>query len=388
MRNELIRLELWTDIVIGNKERRWDSSDDFGSMVRSELSQILESFESAVYGNQKDESLHRYFLKHQQMLQVLSKKLTLSIQHGEERNVLIDAVNLLNLALEKSYSEYIDPHFPSSLIITSEMKAFEEAKIEGIKQCLFDCKIDDALQQIILGSLKSLTENTECPFTISEMNFYRALILLFENFTNGDDKILSEALIRINFNNILFFNYCKLKIKELLIPKATIPEELCVLEKLQHYFGHVKVPKTSVYDAQQISISVMISDWLKVFIKLKEREMSGGYHEGSETSAKHIDSKKVITTLSIGELGLIARLFIMAAVFRTTNKRGLARFMSKNFATQYKHVNEPADENHLYAAMLNSSESIMDTVQAILNRMLKKLQAVRMELKGKNKNKD
>lgn len=387
MRNELARLELWTDIVIENKESNWDSPDGFGSMVRSELTRILESFEGVVYANQKDESLHRYFIKHQHMLQALCKKVISNIRNGEESNILIDAVNLLNLSLEKSYLEYIDHHFRSSPIITTEIAEMSGRKIDQIKKCLGDSKIEDALQQIILGSLNSLTENTECHFTIAEMNFYRALIGLFDEFTYSSDKEVCEGLCRINFNNILFFNYCKLKIKELLIPKATIPEELCVLEKLQNYFGHIRVPKGVAYDGGQIPISVMISDWLKVFIKLKEREMLGSYNEESETSAKHIDSKKIITTLSIGELGLIARLFIMAAVFRTTNKRGLARFMSKNFATQYKNVNEQADENHLYAAMLNSRESTMDTVQAILNRMLKKLQSVRMESREKNNHK-
>lgn len=96
-----------------------------------------------------------------------------------------------------------------------------------------------------------------------------------------------------------------------------------------------------------------------------------------------IDAQKVITTLTLAELGVIIRLFIETGVFKVRNRKALTRFMSKHVVIRTKQVPEQFSEEHLYNAIHTPSEPAMDKLQVGLNQMLVVLNKLRRQQRKK-----
>lgn len=106
--------------------------------------------------------------------------------------------------------------------------------------------------------------------------------------------------------------------------------------------------------------------------------------EGIDPDDPDIDAQKVITTLTLAELGVIIRLFIEAGVFRVRNTKALTRFMSKNVVIRTKQIPEQFSEEHLYNAIHTPSEPAMDKLQVALNLMLAELNKLRRAKRKKS----
>jgi hypothetical protein len=105
--------------------------------------------------------------------------------------------------------------------------------------------------------------------------------------------------------------------------------------------------------------------------------------KGIDPEDPDIDAQKVITTLTLAELGVIIRLFIETGVFKVRNRKALTRFMSKNVVIRTKQVPEQFSEEHLYNAIHTPSEPAMDRLQVALNQMLVELNKLRRQQRKK-----
>jgi transcription initiation factor IIE alpha subunit len=127
----------------------------------------------------------------------------------------------------------------------------------------------------------------------------------------------------------------------------------------------------------------MLSDWLKDTIQLRENDQ-----KAQLTSVEAMlteDGHKIITSLTVLELGLFTRLCIEAGVYRTKNKKALSRMMARTFATFQKEVDEEFSVDHLYGSIYTTNESTIISVQQILKRMQDKLERVKEEQTAKKK---
>jgi len=98
-----------------------------------------------------------------------------------------------------------------------------------------------------------------------------------------------------------------------------------------------------------------------------------------------IDSRKVITTFSVPELGVIIRLFIETGAFRVRNRKALTRFMARNVGIRSKQVPGTFSEDHLYNAIHTPDKQAMDRLQELLNQMLVKLNKLRRDQRNKGR---
>jgi hypothetical protein len=124
---------------------------------------------------------------------------------------------------------------------------------------------------------------------------------------------------------------------------------------------------------------------MRMLEELESQKAKGGAAapEESDDSGFGLDSRKVITSLTVNELGLLVRLFMETGVFRTRNRKGLAQFMAKNVVTLKKEAVDEVSSNHLYGTLYSMTDATLDSVQSILNRMLVRLQKLRVEQRQK-----
>ena len=129
----------------------------------------------------------------------------------------------------------------------------------------------------------------------------------------------------------------------------------------------------------------MLTAWLEELeqSKVKEARQTGEEGKDADESGFGLDSKKVITSLTVNELGLLVRLFMETGVFRTRNRKGLAQFMAKNVVTLKKEAVDEVSSAHLYGTLYSMTDATLDSVQAILNRMLVRLGKLRLEQRKK-----
>jgi hypothetical protein len=173
---------------------------------------------------------------------------------------------------------------------------------------------------------------------------------------------------------------------QIISDKEPVIEQLYKLTRQQKYFSRLKTNGALAYNPQRIDIATMLADWLQDMITRKERELQMSLQQmQAESEERGGDSQKIVTNCTVPELGLSTRLFIEAGVFQNKNKKALARFMAKHVVTFQKSVDEEFSVDHLYSSIYTTDQSTLDSVQAMLNRMLKALSKIREEISKKAK---
>jgi hypothetical protein len=100
-----------------------------------------------------------------------------------------------------------------------------------------------------------------------------------------------------------------------------------------------------------------------------------------------IDAKKLITSFTLQELGVLLRLYIEAGVLRVRNQKAMSRFMSRYIVIRTKKIPAAFSADHLYNAIHSPAPAAMNNIQAILNEMLTQLNKLRLEARRKEKGK-
>jgi hypothetical protein len=100
-----------------------------------------------------------------------------------------------------------------------------------------------------------------------------------------------------------------------------------------------------------------------------------------------IDARKLITSFTLQELGVLLRLYIEAGVLRIRNQKAMSRFMSRYIVIRTKKVPSAFSADHLYNAIHSPALPAMDSIQTKLNEMLTQLNKLRLEARRKEKGK-
>jgi hypothetical protein len=106
-----------------------------------------------------------------------------------------------------------------------------------------------------------------------------------------------------------------------------------------------------------------------------------------ELDDEDIDAKKLITSFTLQELGVLLRLYIEAGVIRIRNQKAMSRFMSRYIVIRTKKVPAAFSADHLYNAIHSPAPAAMNNIQATLNEMLTQLNKLRLEARRKEKGK-
>jgi len=115
--------------------------------------------------------------------------------------------------------------------------------------------------------------------------------------------------------------------------------------------------------------------------------LSASWEEDVDPDDEDIDAKRLITSFTLQELGVLLRLYIEAGVLRVRNQKAMSRFMSRYIVIRTKKVPSGFSADHLYNAIHSPAPAAMNSIQAKLNEMLTQLNKLRLEARRKEKGK-
>ena len=361
-----------------------------------ETARIKAAFMEVILSHERSEVIERYVQTHQtgilQLSLVLQKTAGL---HGsaDPFPLLFSCLNNLSEFLETYAQRYLKPDAPLPPFRSGWIADAIRDQMPIIKDHLQASEVNEALADVILNLLDEALQYKD---TLTYRQWYplRELMDIVLNLpTEEGDKLpggmdmtdrLTEWLYYLNVNTLPVYRYAKAKMIRLVEDKAFTGEQLSELGRIKRYFSWLEHKPGYRYLESRGSIIHMMSGWLEEFTALKEKEAKEmGEGKPPDDSGFGLDSKKVITSLTVNELGLLLRLFMETGVFRTRNRKGLAAFMAQNVVTLQKEAHEEVSKNHLYGTIYTSTDATLDSVQAILNRMLARLNKFRLEQRNK-----
>jgi len=357
----------------------------------SENARIKAAFMEVILSHERAEVIERYVRTHQ--TGILHLSLALQKAAGERTALLFSCLNTLSEFLELYARGYLDPDASLPPFRSGWIADAIREQMPLIRKLLRASEVSEALAEVIWNLLDEALQYKD---TLTYRQWYplRELMEIVQRLPTEDgvrqpggmdmtDR-LTEWLYYLNVNTLPVYRYAKAKMVRLVEEKAFAAEQLSELRRIKRYFSWLEHKPGYQYLESRGSIIHMMSGWLEEFTHLKEKEVQeSGEDSPPDDSGFGLDSKKVITSLTVNELGLLVRLFMETGVFRTRNRKGLARFMAQNVVTLQKEAYEEVSSNHLYGTLYSSTDATMDSVQAILNRMIVRLGKFRLEQRTK-----
>lgn len=197
--------------------------------------------------------------------------------------------------------------------------------------------------------------------------------------------ILIDKLCHINFNSLLVYEAIKRLITEKASAKEDMVAEIEFLRSMHEHFRRLPVRNDVYYKPDGRIMARTLADWLQRQVKAKEAQHHTLFVEETPVTEEEMaETGKIMTTLSIEELALIIRLFIETAVFRVKRNAltALTRFMARYVRTVSKGVYDEYKPETLYKYIYSISLVTLRSVQNILKRMLRKLDAIETLIKS------
>ncbi len=204
-----------------------------------------------------------------------------------------------------------------------------------------------------------------------------------------DGLVISDRLIELlcylNINTPLVFQHTMHRIQQEVEGKEYLMEQVPELGRVKRYLRLLKQKPEYRYMESRGSLVDMLEEWVSDFSKMKQLQVQSSEEQvpAKDEGGFGLDSTKVITSLTVNELGLLIRLFVDVGVFKARNLKGLSRFMAQNVVTLKKEANDQVSSNHLYGTFYSVGDATMDSVQSILNRMGARLNKLRVEQRKK-----
>lgn len=197
--------------------------------------------------------------------------------------------------------------------------------------------------------------------------------------------ILIDRLCHINFNSLVVYEAIKQLITEKAAAKDDLIAEIEFFRCMRDHFKRLPVRSDVYYKPDGRVMALSLADWLQRQVKAKEVQHHTLFMEEEPlTEEEMVETSKIMTSLSIEELGLFVRLFIETAVFKVKRNglTGLTRCMSKNVRTMSKGVFDEYKPETLYKYIYSISLVTLRSVQNILKRMLRKLEIIETPIKS------
>ncbi|TDX01269.1 hypothetical protein [Dinghuibacter silviterrae] len=361
----------WERRVKDPSDRKRISQEEYNK----ETDNIKAAFVSVLLSSEQEVALERYVRLHQTGILHLSREL-------KPRDGMVAALDHLCIFLEQRAFKYLDPDLPLPFFRLGFMQGYLRENAPLVKERLQAAGVDPRLTDLVLDLLKDAQQDSRLTY---RQWFPLQDLVVFVLQLPKDAQRLVEMMYCLNVNTSSTYRFMKTQVLEALEAKDFVSEKIPELGRIRRYVGWLEHRPGYQYVEGRTSLTRMLSTWLEELARLTEKEAqeAAGDEVKGDDSGFGLDSTKVITSLTVNELGLLVRLFMETGVFRTRNRKGLARFMAKNVVTLKKEAVDEVSSNHLYGTLYSINDATMDSVHAILNRMLVRLGKLRLEQRQK-----
>lgn len=386
MNYELSKLEKLIQSTTHQKEASGKSGK---AVLPDEVKRIKNTWRVVACSEHDVSFLKNYFRQHQLGLISLSEAIA---SDPADPSTVFSIVEELRYFLLKSFPDFLDYRLIIPGQSLSSLKEGWQKDLPVFESQLKLYRIPEALSDAFLRPiLLWLQSQPTQPLHYYRLRFLIELQTLLKEFINLNATpnkatgILVDQLCHINFNSLMVYEAIKQLITEKAASKDDLVAEIEFLHSIQEHFKRLPVRNDVYYKPDGRVMARSLADWLQRQIKVKEAQHHTLFMEETPVTEEEMaEAGKIMTTLSIEELALIIRLFIEAAVFRVKRNAltALTRFMAKNVRTVSKGVYDEYKPETLYKYIYNISLVTLRSVQNILKRMLRKLDAIETLIKS------
>lgn len=368
----------------------------FFSSIISELEiekeQTLNGFLHTFLSSGKEEALELYVQLHQQNLVTLLNLIAEDL-NGQETDDITPAITWNNLYkqiyrtlrdilsfIEEKFTRYLDTNCNVPTYYMNAVSAIFQKDLLYIEERGKQIGCETGLLTVILnfGNLQLAKRAPNTPtyhtvFYLKELLTRVSDLLSTHAHENTVDEKLHELLLYLNFNSLDFFFHYTRTIKREINDLSTFGEKLNHLYLLQKRTNQTPAKPGFICSNMHPGLQEMIKTWIAEEIKyLKEKELfAAGRNLIPEELIRWKDFK-VITSLSVPQLGNFLRLLIENEIFLNTNKSELIEFFSCFFTSlKQDNISSGSLRANFYKDDASVSKAVREVLLDLINRSRK-----------------
>lgn len=362
------------------------------AQMKQERTQAEQKLLSVLFCNYSEAMRRRYIRYHQMHLLDITGRLHQYMLIHERRLMANDTWPLYDEALSETchllktvelrFAEDIRMDIPAAYFTQQEIINELRAAVPFIDDGLELLKPDIHLCRLITNSFEFLLNADSESLTYGQLYMMRDIgkMIIHEagrtkhrKYPLDITKQLIENLCRLNFNRLVFYKFCR----NWVIQKMPAGKDaIYSYSRAGKFFARLKPVAGYAWNHEREPVSTMLRDNMHDLVKFKKREWKEQFFLNGNGNGR--DTRKIVTTLTISQLGLIIRLFIETGIFRIKSMRELTQFMARNVVTVGKNPGDEFSDEHLKNSISKSAPDVIDKVEQILNDMLSALRKIKL----------
>lgn len=222
------------------------------------------------------------------------------------------------------------------------------------------------LIEIALSPVKNLI-NSDQAITYHKAQYFKFFLQELSN-SKGSPK---ELLIRLNFNCFSFLHYQTSEIGNDLEELDTYSEKMERLYWNLKWIKQIQITEKT-YNKSVKSLKDLLIDWINEEISYLEKAIALEKLPKIDTETSEAKEFKLITDLSVSQLGFLLRVFMDSGLFKNKNHRAVARFFARHTKTKGSAAISPGNLlNKFYDVSGNVEEVVKGIVFDMLNQIRK-----------------
>lgn len=378
--DQFIEANLSTEMLFGWSN---DEADLLANLlfIKEEKERIRQALMMEVGSIDDDKSAQKYIRMHQSGLVYLANKVIAykevampkvgTFMAGHYLKFCDEIQNSLEFLLgfiEKLFSQYFDR---DAVISESHLRLIEnELAASLIRFEILEYKELDKPLCFLIGSiLKNRIAERAAPFTYRTAFYFRELI----NLVVSVPEDLHKELVYLNFNDPVFYKYCTNKIALELMEKGSIKERINFLHFCLKELKQLQTRPNFMYRIDCPNIQHWLAEWIGEEILYLEKTQQPIFIMPPSAPIKSSELEKYELNLSVGQLGLLASLFIEQGMPNHPAHKKIAQAIAKNFITKRAGKQEDISWESLLGKFYKHDKATKDIVVEILMRMVKRV---------------
>ena len=356
-------------------------------LAAEECGRLPAALQEGAIGQHTEQATRAYIHKHQQALLMLSgmvrEKLPgefTSMLSTSPREALYGMIyqefRKLHHYLETYFYRFLDPDLPVPDAQWLTLSAQEWKELADVKEHLKQCIADPALLRIALLPLEHLTGSSGRELlTYRKVRYARLLLSELRGSLDDPDSDFSDhqligLLSRLNFNHLLFFNYCTDRISREAKQAEDENEELEVLRFYLKEYKQRPAVKDTIYNPLYPSLRSQVVCWLKEEIHFLEATRGIGKKDLPIAGSAQPADLKIQTKLSVAELAFLCRALYETDVFTNAQQKDVLRVIGRDFSSLKQ---ETISLQSLLSRYYNPEAATKASVKALLQRVIRHL---------------
>jgi hypothetical protein len=345
LRSELPQLDTVIQDVLDAEQRNLPAKSRQALAVRlrpiqSICAALLQKWEHELFSSPKEVTMTRYVRFHQCGISRLSNRISelsdslpkpspAKQSLSQPCEAILKELEKLLYFLEGQCYPYFDHDYPITIFRCAEQCAAWTALINPFKEYA-NGLVEDSLIELIARSFQEICEEgMHSPLSYRECTILQHMISLadrlLKNRHNLTTAMVAKALIRQNFNTLLFFNWYKEQLNRQIENARTEKEEQQLLRDEILFISETFVDPAKAIEPKLPNIDTAILSWLQ------EKATN---NKALTDTLQSEQPQKLAINLSVPQLAIFARIFVQAGCFSESNMARINRFFVQHFSTK------------------------------------------------------